>query len=79
MLPGTLSWSIVYILLSVISHSWLSLADSNCPLLPISVKLGNMTLDNTTARGLSFSIGSPSQPFAFLPEWYVTVSLYVLW
>ncbi|KAE8152930.1 aspartic peptidase domain-containing protein [Aspergillus avenaceus] len=41
----------------------------DCVPYPVSVSLKNVTLGNTTARGASLSVGSPEQPFAFLPQW----------
>ncbi|RJE19215.1 hypothetical protein PHISCL_08440 [Aspergillus sclerotialis] len=49
-------------------HSASSLA-ANCAPYPASVNLGNVTLDNTTTRGVSLTVGEPGQHFAFLPQW----------
>lgn len=54
----------------LVSHTALGLASGNCAPYPISTRLGNVTLDNTTARGVPFSVGEPPQHFAFLPRWY---------
>ncbi|KAE8141234.1 aspartic peptidase domain-containing protein [Aspergillus pseudotamarii] len=44
-------------------------AAGDCAPYPVSVNLNNVTLGNTTARGVSLSVGSPKQSFAFLPQW----------
>ncbi|EED14742.1 aspartic-type endopeptidase, putative [Talaromyces stipitatus ATCC 10500] len=69
MLFGIPSIIILYSFFSLISQIRVSLASSNCAPYPISARLGNATLENTTARGVSLSIGSPPQSFAFLPQW----------
>ncbi|RAO64782.1 uncharacterized protein BHQ10_000794 [Talaromyces amestolkiae] len=69
MLSGTTSSIIFFFCFSFLFQSRVSLGNNNCTPHPISVKLGNVSLDNTTARGVSLSIGVPSQPFAFLPQW----------
>ncbi|KAE8348501.1 aspartic peptidase domain-containing protein [Aspergillus coremiiformis] len=44
-------------------------AASDCAPYPVRLDLKNVTLGNTTARGVSLSVGSPEQSFAFLPQW----------
>lgn len=49
---------------------YLSLVSASCAPSPIPIRIGNVTLSNSeTARGLDISVGSPAQPFAFLPQW----------
>lgn len=43
-----------------------------CAPYPIGLPLGDVKLGNTTARGVSLSVGEPEQPFAFLPQWYTS-------
>ncbi|KIN05183.1 hypothetical protein OIDMADRAFT_101942 [Oidiodendron maius Zn] len=46
------------------------LAFADCVPYPIAAKIGNVTLSNgQTARGISYSVGTPEQDFAFLPQW----------
>jgi hypothetical protein len=43
---------------------------ADCGPYPINIKIGNVSLSNKQdARGLSVSVGSPEQNFAFLPQW----------
>ncbi|PQE03454.1 Peptidase aspartic protein [Rutstroemia sp. NJR-2017a BVV2] len=45
-------------------------ASSDCAPPPIPIRIGNVTLSNgQTARGLDIAVGTPPQPFAFLPQW----------
>lgn len=49
---------------------------ADCVPAPFRVAIENVTLDNRqTARGLSLTLGTPPQPFAFLPQWYVCMCL----
>ncbi|KAJ9217645.1 hypothetical protein DTO166G4_827 [Paecilomyces variotii] len=60
----------IFAILHVFSlHGTVSLARADCAPFPIAAKIGNVTLDNTTARGVSLSLGVPEQEFAFLPQW----------
>lgn len=45
-------------------------AAAECAPYPIASKLGNVTLGNTTARGIALAVGSSKQPFAFILQWY---------
>jgi hypothetical protein len=63
--PG--SW--LFVVFCVFSHASL-VRSSSCAAPPIPIHLGNVTLATSqTARGLNISVGSPAQPFAFLPAW----------
>ncbi|KAG9254075.1 aspartic peptidase domain-containing protein [Emericellopsis atlantica] len=43
---------------------------AECGPYPIGTRLGNVSLTNgQTARGVAYSVGSPEQEFAFLPQW----------
>jgi hypothetical protein len=47
-----------------------SSAGADCVPSPFSVRVGNVSLtNNQVARGLDISVGTPAQPFAFLPQW----------
>jgi hypothetical protein len=47
-----------------------SSAGADCVASPFSVRVGNVSLTNSqVARGLAISVGTPAQPFAFLPQW----------
>ncbi|PVH70383.1 acid protease [Cadophora sp. DSE1049] len=49
---------------------YISLVSASCAPSPIPIRIGNVTLSNSeTARGLDISVGTPAQPFAFLPQW----------
>ncbi|KAH1669990.1 hypothetical protein KXV79_001448 [Aspergillus fumigatus] len=55
---------LLFLLLTVSS------AGADCVPSPFSVRVGNVSLTNTqVARGLGISVGTPGQPFAFLPQW----------
>jgi hypothetical protein len=44
---------------------------AGCVPYPIAARIGNVTLSNgQTSRGIAYSVGSPQQEFAFLPQWY---------
>ncbi|KAI3395352.1 hypothetical protein diail_1408 [Diaporthe ilicicola] len=45
-------------------------SQSSCNTVPISLRVGNVTLaNNQVARGVDLGIGTPSQSMAFLPQW----------
>ncbi|KAF9888039.1 hypothetical protein FE257_009303 [Aspergillus nanangensis] len=44
-------------------------SSTDCAPHPVEVPLGDVKIGNTTARGVSLSVGEPEQPFAFLPQW----------
>ncbi|RHZ48577.1 putative aspartic-type endopeptidase [Aspergillus thermomutatus] len=47
-----------------------SSSGADCVPSPFSVGVGNVSLtNNQVARGLEISVGTPAQPFAFLPQW----------
>jgi hypothetical protein len=47
-----------------------SSSGAECVPSPFSVRVGNVSLpNNQVARGLDISVGTPEQPFAFLPQW----------
>lgn len=72
----SLRWSInaTLILLAILIQHVLSSHDSGCVPYPIETKLQNVTLGKNVARGVSLSLGTPKQPFAFLPQWSVLCS-----
>ncbi|KAK3686231.1 aspartic peptidase domain-containing protein [Podospora appendiculata] len=50
--------------------AFIPLIEAGCAPHPISVRIGNVTLPNqSNARGIGMAVGSPEQPFAFLPQW----------
>ncbi|KAH8909281.1 acid protease [Coniochaeta sp. PMI_546] len=61
-------WHALFVL--VCQTVLLARVSADCGPYPINVKIGNVTLSNKQdARGLSVSVGSPEQNFAFLPQW----------
>jgi hypothetical protein len=49
----------------------LRLVAADCVPYPIAAKIGNVTLSNgQISRGIAYSVRSPEQEFAFLPQWY---------
>ncbi|KAI0880263.1 acid protease [Annulohypoxylon maeteangense] len=63
-------------LLLIIGIATSVLASNTCAPNPIAVRIGNVTLTNhQVARGAEIHVGSPPQPFAFLPQWPYNTSL----
>jgi hypothetical protein len=69
----SVSWwiSAILILFALLTQNALSSNESHCVPYPIGIGIQNVTLGNNVARGVSLSVGTPKQPFAFLPQWYV--------
>jgi hypothetical protein len=51
-------------------NSWAQ--TDGCAPYPIAVRLADVTLENTTSRGVALSMGDKRQQFAFLSQWYAT-------
>ncbi|KAL4773751.1 acid protease [Aspergillus nidulans var. acristatus] len=67
----SVSWwiSAILILFALLTQNALSSNESHCVPYPIGIGIQNVTLGNNVARGVSLSVGTPKQPFAFLPQW----------
>ncbi|KAK3360426.1 aspartic peptidase domain-containing protein [Lasiosphaeria hispida] len=61
-------WAVAF---HAINHAFfVAVASGSCAPYPVGVRIGNVTLSNdSNARGVAMSVGTPEQDMAFVPQW----------